>query len=430
MSITFILFGSFILFILLRVPVAASIGLSSLLTIFMHPGMNIMVAPQKMFTAVGDSFPLMAVPFFMVAGALMEKGGISSRLIRVASALVGSFTGGLALVAITASMFFAAISGSGPATVAAIGCLMIPAMVRQGYSLPFASATQASAGYIGVIIPPSIPMITYGVVTNTSIGQLFMGGFLPGICIGLTLMAVAIVISRKYGYKGVASTEAGELWAAVKDAILALLMPIIILGGIYSGVFTPTEAANVAVVYGFIISFFFYKELSLRDLPDILRQSAIASAMVMLLIATAMIFGQILTREGIPGQIASFFINITSDPFMFLMITNILLLIVGTFMETNAAIIILAPIFLPVIVNLGIDPVHFGIVMTINLAIGMITPPLGVNLFVACGITKLKIEALIKANWAYLFASILMLTILTYFPKITLLLPELLSKGN
>lgn len=429
MSIGVILFGSFILLVLMRVPVAASIGLSSILAIFVHPDMKMLIVPQKMFTAVGDSFPLMAVPFFMVAGALMEKGGISRRLIRVASALVGSFTGGLALVGITASMFFAAISGSGPATVAAIGCLMIPAMVRQGYSLPFASATQASAGYIGVIIPPSIPMITYGVVTNVSIGKLFMGGFIPGICVGLTLMVVAVIISRKHGYKGVSNSEPGELWAAIKEAFLALLLPVIILGGIYSGIFTPTEAANVAVVYGFVISFFAYKEIRLRDLPEILRTSAVSSAMVLMLIATAMVFGQILTREGIPGQIAAFFINLTSDPFIFLMITNILLLIVGTFMETNAAIIILAPIFLPVIIALGIDPVHFGIVMVINLAIGMITPPLGVNLFVACGISKLKIEALVKANWLYLFASILILTVLTYFPRITLLLPDLLVSG-
>lgn len=426
MSVSFILFGVFIVLILLRVPVAVSIGLSSLIALYFHPGMSLLIAPQKMFTAVGDSFPLMAVPFFMVAGALMEKGGISRRLIRVASALVGSFTGGLALVTIMASMFFAAISGSGPATVAAIGCLMIPAMVRQGYSLPFASATQASAGYIGVIIPPSIPMITYGVVTNTSIGQLFMGGFLPGIVVGLALMVVAVVVSRRHGYKGAAVTEKGELWAASKEAILALLMPIIILGGIYCSVFTPTEAANVAVVYGFAISFFVYKELKLKDLPDILKRSAVSSAMVMLLIATAMVFGQLLTRENIPGQIAEFFINITHDPFIFLMITNVLLLVVGTFMETNAAIIILAPIFFPVIMGMGVNPVHFGIVMTINLAIGMITPPLGVNLYVACGLTKMKIEALIKANWVYLFASLVALTALTYFPKITMLLPELL----
>lgn len=430
MSMSYILFGAFIFLVLMRVPVAASIGLASLIAIASHPSMSLLMAPQKMFTAVGDSFPLMAVPFFMVAGAIMEKGGISRRLIRVASALVGSFTGGLALVAIMASMFFAAISGSGPATVAAIGCLMIPAMVKQGYSLPFATATQASAGYIGVIIPPSIPMITYGVVTNTSIGQLFMGGFLPGLCIGLTLMVVAIIISRKNGFKGAPSGGASELGAAMVDAIGALFMPILILGGIYMGIFTPTEAANVAVVYGFLISFFVYKEIKIKDLPEIMKRSAISSAMVMLLIATAMVFGQLLTREGIPGQIANFFIGITNDPFIFLMITNILLLIVGTFMETNAAIIILAPIFLPVIVQLGINPVHFGIVMTINLAIGMITPPLGVNLFVACGVTKLKIEELIKANWGYLFASLLMLTFLTYFPKITMLLPELLSKGN
>jgi C4-dicarboxylate transporter DctM subunit len=326
-----------------------------------------------------------------------------------------------------ASMFFAAISGSSPATVAAIGSIMIPAMVRQGYSHDFATATQASSGYIGVIIPPSIPMVTYGVVTGASIGTLFMAGFIPGLVIGAALMLVAYLISRKRGYVGEKRASFKEVLIAFKDAALALLMPVIILGGIYGGIFTPTEAANVAVVYGFIVGFFIYKELKLKDIPEVLRTSAISTAMVMLIIATATAFGLLLTREMIPTKIANFFISVTESKIMLLVLINLMLLVVGTFLETNAAIIILAPIFYPVITQMGIDPIHFGIVMVINLAIGMITPPLGVNLFVACGITKLSIERVIKANWLYLFISLAALALLTYIPAISLWLPNLLQ---
>mgnify|MGYP000707680433 CR=1 FL=1 len=422
-----ILFGVFAILIILNVPVAVSLGLATLATIAVTKTVPLMVVAQKMFTAT-DSFPLMAIPFFMIAGSLMEKGGISRRLIRFANSLVGSLPGGLALVTVMASMFFAAISGSSPATVAAIGSIMIPAMVRQGYSLDFATATQASSGYIGVIIPPSIPMITYGVVTGASIGSLFMAGFIPGILIGVALMLVAFVVAKKRGYVGEKRVSLKEVLVSFKDAILALLMPVIILGGIYGGIFTPTEAANVAVIYGFIVGFFIYKELELKDIPEILRTSAISTAMVMLIIATATAFGLLLTREMIPNKIANFFISITESKFVLLMLINVLLLVVGTFMETNAAIIILAPIFYPVIMQMGIDPIHLGVIMVINLAIGMITPPLGVNLFVACGLTKLTIERVIRANWIYLFVSLAVLVLLTYIPGISLWLPKLLQQ--
>jgi C4-dicarboxylate transporter DctM subunit len=423
-----LLFGLFAIFVILSVPIAMSLGLATILAIHFTGVVKLQVVAQKMFTAI-DSFPLMAVPFFMIAGAIMERGGISRRLIRFANSLIGTLPGGLALVTILASMFFAAISGSSPATVAAIGAIMIPAMVRNGYKEEFATATQASAGYIGVIIPPSIPMITYGVVTGVSIGGLFMGGFIPGIIIGVSLGIVAFITSKKNDYRGLAERPSlKEVWVSFKDAIWAILMPVIILGGIYGGIFTPTEAANIAVVYGFIVGFFVYKELTLKELPALIRQSAISSSLVLMIVSTASAFGLILTREMIPVKVANLLIGVTENPLILLMILNVMLLIVGTFMETNAAIIILAPILFPAIVKVGIDPLHFGIIMVVNLAIGMITPPLGVNLFVASSMRKMPIEKLVNANWWYLAASIIALLVITYFPALTLWLPNILIK--
>lgn len=421
----FILFGSFALLVFCNVPIAASLCLATIVSIIASDSVPMIVVGQKLFASI-DSFPLMAIPFFMIAGNLMEQGGISRRLISFAKTIIGSLSGGLALVTVLASMFFAAISGSSPATVAAIGSIMIPAMVRQGYSKEFATATQASAGYIGVIIPPSIPMVTFGVVTGTSIGSLFIAGFIPGALFGLALMIVAYVISRKNEYSGDKRASMMETFRAFKDSIIALLMPIIILGGIYGGIFTPTEAANVAVVYGLFVGLFVYKELKWSDIPEVLKKSAISSSLVMLIIATASSFGLILTREAIPAQIAEMFISITSNPIFLLVLINIMLLVIGTFMETNAAIIIMAPIFFPVIMKMGIDPVHFGVIMVANLAIGMITPPLGVNLFVACGLTKLKIEQVVKANWWYLLASLIVMGLITYLPAISMWLPSVL----
>lgn len=422
------IFGFFILFVLLSVPLAVGLGLSTVLTIFFTDIVKLQVVAQKMFTAV-DSFPLMAIPFFMIAGSIMEKGGISRRLIRLANALIGFLPGGLALVAILASMFFAAISGSAPATVAAIGAIMIPAMVNNGYREDFAAATQASAGYIGVIIPPSIPMITFGVATGASIGGLFMGGFIPGILIGVALGIVAFITSKKHNYRGVDQRPSlREVWESFVDAIWGILMPVIILGGIYGGIFTPTEAGNVAVVYGLLIGFFVYKELALKNLPSIIRSAAVSTAMVMLIIGAASAFGLILTRELVPVKVANFLISVTDSPYVLLLLINIMLLIVGMFMETNAAIIILAPILYPAVVNMGIDPIHFGIIMVVNLAIGIITPPLGMNLFVASGMRKIPVDSVVRANWGYLAISIAVLMLITYVPQLTLWLPNLLTK--
>lgn len=424
---TLILFGVFCALVAVNVPIAVSLGLAAIVAVVATGSVPILVIAQKMFTAT-DSFPLMAIPFFMVAGSLMDRGGISRRLIRLAKALVGSVSGGLALVTVMASMFFAAISGSSPATVVAIGSIMIPAMIGQGYSKTFATATQASSGYIGVIIPPSIPMITYGVVTGASIGGLFMGGFIPGILIGAGLMAVAYFTARRYGYIGDERANTSEIVAASKDAVCALLMPVIILGGIYGGVFTPTEAANVAVVYGLAVGALIYRELKWSDIPQILKTSAVSTAMVMLIISAASAFGLLLTREMVPQAIADYFLGLAENQFVLLTLINVLLLIVGTFMETNAAIIILAPIFFPVILGMGIDPIHFGVIMVVNLAIGMITPPLGMNLFVACGLSRLPIEPVVRANWWYLAVSLVVLCVITYLPALSLWLPNLLMK--
>ncbi|HPE65834.1 MAG TPA: TRAP transporter large permease, partial [Synergistales bacterium] len=381
---TGVLFGSLVFFFLLNVPIAVAIGLASLSAILWSGAIPPVVLVQKMFTAT-DSFPLMAVPFFILAGSLMEFGGISRRLVDFANSIVGRFSGGLAFVAIIASMFFGAISGAAVACVAAIGTILIPAMVRRGYDTPYATAVQATAGTLGVMIPPSIPMIIYGVLTGVSIGALFMGGILPGILVGGSLMLVAWMIARKRGYKGDEKASGAKIWATFKDAILALLMPVIILGGIYGGVFTPTEAAVVAVAYGFIIGFFVYRELSLSKLKDILVNTSVGTATIMFIIATSSVFSWILTAQRVPQAVAEAILSISTNPIVILTLINLLLLFIGTFMETVASIIILVPVLLPVVTQIGVDPLHFGIIIVVNLAIGMVTPPLGVCLFVGCG---------------------------------------------
>lgn len=420
-----LIFGTFAILVLLNVPIAYSLILSSIVYILVTSSVPIHVVAQKMFTAV-DTFPIMAVPFFMIAGNLMDKGGISKRLINLANKMVGNVAGGLGMVAVLASMFFAAISGSGPATVAAIGSIMIPAMIKERYDPPFATALQATAGYIGVIIPPSIPMVTFGVVTGVSIGSLFLSGFLPGLLIGVCLMGWTWWVAKKRNYVSGQKTNIREVGIALKEAFWALLMPVIILGGIYGGIFTPTEAANVAVVYAIVVGVYVYKELTWKEVGAILRKSAVSSAIVLTIISTAAVFGLILTREMIPNQVAQWMMGVAGDKYTLLFLINVMLLVVGTFMETNAAIIILAPIFFPIVTQMGIDPIHFGLVMVVNLAIGMITPPLGVNLFVASSMTKIPVDKIVRANWGFLIASIIALAVISYFPAISLLLPKLL----
>lgn len=424
MSISLILFGSLTIFLLLGVPIAISIGFASLLGLIFSNMPTVYLA-QGSFIAV-DSFPLMAVPFFILAGNLMETGGLSKRLVRVANVLMGSHTGGLATVTVAACAFFAAISGSGPATVAAIGTIMIPAMIKKGYSKDFASAVAASGGALGILIPPSIVMVVYGVVGGVSIGDLFIAGILPGILISAVLIAVGYVISKKNGYSGSGEKFTfKELGVALKDAFWALLAPLIILGGIYGGVFTPTEAAVVAVVYGFIVGAFIYKELKFEQIYSSLYKTAITVGSVMIIIGVATTFGRLLTMYQIPHKMALYLSSVSQNKYVILMLINLFLLFIGMFMETLATVIILTPLLLPVVMRLGVDPIHFGILLVVNSEIGFLTPPLGVNLFVASGISKISIERITRAVIPFIIALFGAVTLLTFFPQISTFLPSL-----
>lgn len=422
-----VLFGSFVLFLLLTVPIGFSLGLSTLVTIIYADVTSIQYLAQSLVAST-DSFPLMAVPFFILAGEIMGKGGISERLFKFANVFVGNFTGGFAMAAVITCMFFAAISGSGPATVAAVGGVMIPAMVGFGYEKKFATAVVVSAGALGIIIPPSIPMVLYGVSGSVSIGDMFIAGILPGTLIGIVMIAWSYIYSKKQGYKGNGEKfTLKRAWTGLNEAKWAILVPVIILGGIYGGIFTPTEAAVVAVVYAAIVSLFIYKELNFKNFPAVIKDAALTSATILIIIGTANAFGKILTLEQIPTMVADALLSISSNPLIILLLINILLLFVGCFMDTSAAVIILTPILLPIAINIGINPIHFGIIMIVNLAIGFITPPVGVNLFVGSGISGLSIETLSKAVLPFLISMLLSLMVITLIPELTLFLIQLLK---
>lgn len=418
----FLLFITFMIFLILSVPVAISVGLSSAIMVFLE-GTSPTVIIQRLFTSI-DSFPLLAVLFFILAGKLMEVGGISRRLVDFAYALVASRTGGLGMATVVACMLFASISGSGVATVAAIGAIMIPAMVKKGYDRGFASSTVVAAGELGVIIPPSIPLILYGVAAGVSIKDLFFAGIVPGIMIAFTFMIVVYIVSKIKNYSGVGRYSLKEVFITFKDAILALFMPIIILGGIYTGVFTPTESAAVACVYALIVGLFIYKELKWSDLPKVFYESALTSSIVLIIIANAGLFSWILTSEMVPQAVANWFSQISDNPIIFLLIINILLFVVGMFFDSSPAILILAPILVPVAVTFGIDPVHFGIVMIVNLAMGMITPPFGVNLFMVSQVGNISLERLMKYIAIFVAVMVINILMLSYIPQISLWLPE------
>ncbi len=422
------MFGLLIVLIAIGVPIAISLTGATLVTLLAVTDVNPIVVAQRYFTAV-DSFSLMAIPFFMMAGMLMERGGISKRLINLANLLLGNLYGSLAIVLIVTSAFFGALTGSSTATVAAIGGIMIPAMLRSGYEEGFSLSTSASSGFLGCIIPPSIPMITYGVAAGVSIGGMFMAGVIPGILLALGMCCYAFYFGKKSNYKASDKRPTGkEILAAFKEAIWALLMPVIILGGIYGGIFTPTEASCVALFYGLIVGVFVFKELKIRDLPKMIKQAMINSAMVLFIIAGATAFGYLMTRGMIPARIATAITSITDNSILFLLIVNVLLLVMGTFMETNAAIMITAPIFLPIVTAMNINPIHFGTIMIVNLAIGQITPPLGVNLFVAAGIQGGALEKVVNRHLIrYILICVLILLLITYIPGLSLALPGLLK---
>lgn len=427
MSTTLVLFGSFIIFLLLSVPIGVSLGLSAVTTILILQPISMEVFTQSMIQGL-NSFPLMAVPLFTFAGDIMGKGGISKRLLKVVSLLFGKGTGGLGIVSIVTCLFFAAISGTGSATVAAIGSIMIPAMVAKDYDKNFAGALVSSAGTVGVMIPPSLCMVVYAVAANTSVTGMFTAGIIPGILVGVVLSIYCYYYSRKHGYKGESVTYTSkEKLAIVRDAIPALLIPVIILGGIYGGIFTPTEAAAVACIYGIFVSVFVYKEVKISQLPSIGYNAVLMCAAVLVIIGISSGFGRLLTFTQVPVHIANFILSITQNKILVLLCINALLLLVGTFLETNSAIILLVPILLPVVTALGVNPTHFGVMMVLNLSIGFVTPPLGANLFMACQISDVKFDDICKAIWPWILVMIVALLLTTYIEPLSLWLPQLLN---
>ena len=422
-----ILFITLLALLLFSVPIGICLGLATMIVMVFVDGTPPMVLLARSVVTGADSFPLIAVPLFILAGDLMQHGGMSRRIVGFANALIGHIRGGLAYVNVLACVFFAAISGSSPATVAAIGSNMIPEMEKVGYTRRFSGALTASSGMIGVMIPPSIPFIIYGVTAEVSIGKLFLAGVVPGILFALMFMLVARILLRNdvTVQESTTTFSGAGVWESFRTSIWALLVPGIILGGIYSGIFTPTEAGAVAVVYATIIGIFVYRDITLRDLPSILAGSAKTSGTILVLVIMATAFGRLITLARIPTELAASITSLSDNPIIILLLINLLLLVIGMFMETISSIIIMTPILLPVATALGVDPIVFGVILTVNLAIGFCTPPLGVNLFVASGISKVSIEQLSKAILPFFVGMLVLLMLITYVPAISLALPSL-----
>jgi len=410
----------------INTPIAIAIGASSVLAILLQGDFPLMMVAQRMFSGT-DSFHLMAVPLFMFAGVLMEAGGISRRIIDFANALVGWLPGGLAAVTIVSAMFFAGISGSAAADAAAVGAILIPAMKRSGYDSDFAAAVQASGGSIGVIIPPSIPMIIFGFLTGASIGQLFAAGIIPGILIGLSLILVSTLISLKHGYSATIPFSLKETWKTFKRALLAMGAPIIILGGILTGIFTATESAAVAVVYALLVGMFVYRKIKIRDLFALFRDGAVTSAIVMFIIAMASIFSWIAAIEDIPAQLAGGLLSLTDNPVILLLLINLVLLIAGTFVETTASLILLVPMITAMLPALHIDIIQLGVIVVTNLAIGMLTPPMGICLIVSCSISGSSLGAISRRVLPFLAILLVDLLIITFYPPLTMWMAGLVA---
>ncbi|KJF28752.1 hypothetical protein TZ02_00765 [Clostridium aceticum] len=411
-------------FLLIGVPVAFCLGLAALVMMgIQNFGYDILV--QKMVGGI-DSFPLLAVPFFMLAGEIMNSGGIAKRIINLSNSLVGHITGGLGLVNIVASMFFGGISGSSVADTAAIGGLLIPAMKEDGYDADFSAAVTASSATMGIVIPPSIPMILFGLIGGTSVVRMFLGGIIPGILIGFSLLTLTFIISKKRNYPKGDKFSIVRVFKALKESIWAVFLPVIIIGGIISGYFTPTEAAVVSVVYALIVSLFVYKEMSVRDLPRILIDTGKTTGIVMLVAGTAMVVAWLLTVVRIPQSIATTILSISDNPLIVLLIINFFLLLVGSVMDLTPALLILTPVLLPVATAVGIDPVFFGVMMVINLGIGLVTPPVGTILYISCGIAKISLEKITKAMLPFLATQVAILLLIILFPQLVLWIPNTL----
>ena len=424
--INLILFGSFFVMLLLNIPIAVSLGMSSIFALLFSSS-PLTVVPTNVYSGMAK-FLLLAIPFFVLSGNIMAKAGISSRLVAFADDCVGHRRGGIAIVAVIVACFFGAISGSGPATVAALGIILIPAMInRGGFSAPFASSLMASASSIAIVIPPSIAFVVYASITGVSVGDMFMGGWIPGIMMGLSLVIIIMIECRKKGIQASkAKSSWGQRWKSFREAFWGFLMPVIIIGGIYGGVFTPTEAAAVSVVYGLVVGVFIYREVKMKDMIDILVDSGKTTGGIMLIIGAATLFSYVCTVFGIAQAAQALLLEISGNKYIFLLIVNIIFLIAGCFVDANSAMYIFIPIMYPVATQLGIDPVHFGVIATVNLAIGQVTPPVGVNLFVAIGVseklqglrdkTKVTIVSMSKAVWPQIVACIIALLLITYVP--------------
>jgi len=422
---TVILFVLLFGFMLLGMPIAIALGLSSLLTILLF-GQDSMASLALKLFETSEHFTLLAIPFFILSGAFMTTGGVAKRMIRFANACIGHLRGGLAMASVMACMLFAAVSGSSPATVVAVGSIVIAGMVRNGYTKEFAAGVICNAGTLGILIPPSIVMVVYAAATETSVGKLFMAGVIPGIVLGLMLMAAIYFRARYLNIPRQPRASVHEMLIAGRDSIWGLLLLVIILGGIYGGVFTPTEAAAVAAVYAFVVAVFIYRDIGLRQVPEVLVDAAKVTVMLMFIIANALLFAHVLTTERIPQAITEQIVAMGMEPWQFLIVVNVLLLIAGNFMEPTGIILILAPILFPIAMELGIDPVHLGIIMTVNLEIGMITPPVGLNLFVTSGITGMSIFQVVRAALPWLSVLLVFLVIVTYAPQLSLFLPNMM----
>lgn len=421
-----ILLGVFVVLLICGAPIAVCLGMSSVAAMLVQgagkPIVAVMSVLPRICSASSSKFVLLAIPFFIISGNVMEKAGISGRLINLAEKCLGHIKGGMAMVCIVVSCFFAAISGSGPATVAALGLIMIPALVKAGYPAAFSCALMAAGGAIGVVIPPSITFVVYGSIADASITSLFKAGMVPGLLMGAGLIITALVIGRKCDLKVSPKASGAERLAAFKDAVPGLLMPVIILGGIYGGIFTPTEAAAVSVFYGLFVGFVIYKDLNLNKLSDIMVDSCSTTATVMFITMGASLFAYVLTRARLDEAIENVMLNVTGGSVViFFIIVNIVLLIAGCFLDSTSALYIFTPLFAPVALQLGIDPIHLGVVMIVNLAIGLFTPPVGVNLYVACGIGKISLEDISKGIIPCLVAMLIILLLITYIPAISLM---------
>ena len=408
------------------IPVAISLGLASISTILLFADQSLLSLAQRFFHTM-QIYPLLAVPFFILAATFMTTGGVAKRMIEFANALVGHFRGGLAMAALLACAVFSAVSGSAPATVVAVGSVMIGGMINSGYTPRFASGVICNAGTLGILIPPSLVMVIYGAVTESSIGNLFIAGMLPGLILTIAMMATVAVIARRQDLPRQPRATLKELFRAGWEALWGLILLVIILGGIYAGIFTPTEAAAVSAVYAFLIAVFVYKDITLKDVPKVLTESAKTTAMLMFIIANAYLFAFVLTTEQIPQAASEWIVGLGLPPWGFLIVVNILLLVFGNFMEPTSVVLILTPIIFPIATSMGIDPIHLGVMMVLNMQIGLVTPPVGLNLFVTASVAKMSMEEVIRAAFPWLIVLLSVLIIVTYIPAVSLIVPSFLG---